>query len=178
MNKAKEILNAGGIGVLATDTLYGIVGQAVKPGTVQRIYDVKERNPTKPFIILVSSLKDLKLFDVLLDQRMRESIDKYWPGPVSIILPCKNPDYEYLHRGTDTLAFRMPAKHELIKLLEFTGPLVAPSANPEGLEPASDVEAAIAYFGDSVDFYQSGTVNLKPSKVIKLTDKGEEVIRP
>jgi len=177
MNRVAEILQRGGIGVIATDTLYGVVGQALKRDAVERIYKVKKRTPTKPFIILISDIEDLKLFDVKIDQSMQASLKEYWPGPVSIILDCINPNFEYLHRGTYTLAFRMPAKLELAKLLKTTGPLVAPSANPEGLNPAQDINEAKAYFGDEVDFYQEGVVNLKPSKIIRITSEGIEVIR-
>ncbi len=178
MSKIEDILQQGGIGILATDTLYGIVGQALNRETVERIYGVKKRTPTKPFIIMVSDIKDLSLFHVDIDHTMQESIDKYWPGPVSIILTCDNPEFEYLHRGTNSLAFRMPAKPKLRELIAKTGPLVAPSANPEGLEPAQTIDHARAYFHDEVDFYEEGLVNTKPSKIIKLTSDGEEVIRP
>lgn len=178
MNTYAEILQNGGIGIIATDTLYGIVGQALKRDTVERIYEVKKRTPTKPFIILISSVDDLELFDITLSKSIREKIQVYWPGPVSIILDCPNPRFEYLHRGTNTLAFRLPAKEGLRKLLSGTGPLVAPSANPEGLAPARTIEEAKVYFGDSVDFYLEGSVNMQPSKIIQITDRGEEVIRP
>jgi L-threonylcarbamoyladenylate synthase len=177
MNKAAEIVSAGGIGVIATDTIYGIVGQALRRDTVERIYKVKKRTPTKPFIILISDAKDLKLFSITIDQAIQTSLETYWPGPVSIILECHTSELEYLHRGTNSLAFRMPAKPELVELLQLTGPLVAPSANPEGLTPAKDIAEARIYFGEEVDFYQEGSINLKPSKIIKITKDGIEVIR-
>ena len=173
-----EILKDGGIGIVATDTIYGIVGQALNKSTVERIYKVKKRTPTKPFIILISSLSDLESFAIKIDERTKTILNSYWPGPVSVILDCTNDDFEYLHRGTHTLAFRMPAKPELHELIHITGPLVAPSANPEGLEPAVDIAAAIAYFDSTVDFYQEGIVTTKPSRIVRITDAGEEVIRP
>jgi L-threonylcarbamoyladenylate synthase len=173
-----DILKTGGIGVAATDTLYGIVGQALNHDTVERIYDVKKRTPSKPFIILISEVADLELFDITLSESMREKIRTYWPGPVSIVLDCANPDLEYLHRGTNTLAFRLPAKEDLRKLLSATGPLVAPSANPEGMTPAVDIETAKKYFGSEVDFYSEGTVSARPSTIIRITPSGEQILRP
>ncbi|MDB5167183.1 MAG: Sua5/YciO/YrdC/YwlC family protein [Candidatus Saccharibacteria bacterium] len=178
MDKNIEILKNGGIGVIATDTIYGIVGQALNRNTVARIYKVKKRSPSKPFIILINTLSDLNSFNVEISEQTKAILNSYWPGPVSIILDCHATDFEYLHRGTNTLAFRMPAKAELIEIIEQTGPLVAPSANPEGLDPAVDITAAKAYFTTTVDFYQEGTVNTKPSRIVKITDKGEEIIRP
>lgn len=177
MNKNAQILKNGGIGVIATDTIYGIVGQALNQGTVERIYAVKKRTPSKPFIILISALDDLLSFDINLNDIIKTSIERYWPGPVSIILECDNPNFAYLHRGTKSLAFRMPSKPELQDLLKQTGPLVAPSANPESLVPATTVTEARKYFGDTVDFYAEGAVGGKASKIIKITDTGEEIIR-
>lgn len=174
---ASSMLKNGGIGILATDTLYGVVGQALNQAAVERIYTVKKRTPTKPFIILISDIADLALFHIVLTPEMKTNLEQYWPGPVSVILECPEQGFAYLHRDTHTLAFRLPAKPELISLIRTTGPLVAPSANPEGLTPAPTIDAARAYFGDTVDFYVSGLVSDKPSKIIKITEDGVEVLR-
>ncbi|CAN5367512.1 L-threonylcarbamoyladenylate synthase [soil metagenome] len=173
-----EILQNGGIGIIATDTIYGIVGQALRRKTVDRIYNVKKRTPTKPFIILISKIADLEKFSIHLTEFSKSAVERYWPGPVSIILDCTNPDLEYLHRGTNSLAFRMPADESLQSLISRSGPLVAPSANPEGLTPAQTIDEAKSYFGNSVDFYVEGTVSSKPSRIIKITNDSEEIIRP
>ncbi len=172
-----DVLKKGGVGIIATDTIYGIVGQALNHDTVQRIYDVKKRTPTKPFIILISSFVDLEKFSVKLSAFSQRAVEKYWPGPVSIILDCFDPDFKYLHRGTNSLAFRMPADETLRLVISQSGPLVAPSANPEGLPPAQTIDEARSYFDNSVDFYVQGTVHAKPSKIVKITNDNEEVIR-
>ena len=103
---------------------------------------------------------------------------EYWPGPVSIILPCKEGKLEYLHRGSGGIAFRMPAKKEVVAFLKKTGPIVAPSANPEGMSPAYSVESAREYFGDKVDFYiNGGQLGSFPSRLIRLKDGKAEDIR-
>ena len=70
MEKAVKILKEGGIGVLGTDTLYGLVGLALSPKAVERIYKIKERDTAKPLIILISSWEDLKLFKVKADKKL------------------------------------------------------------------------------------------------------------
>ena len=107
-----------------------------------------------------------------------ENIKKFWPGPVSVILPCPLKKFEYLHRGQNTLAFRLPKKKALIKILKKTGPLVAPSANPENLLPAQNIKEAKKYFGGNVDFYLKGTGSKnKPSTIIKIIGNNTEIIR-
>jgi L-threonylcarbamoyladenylate synthase len=177
INKVINILKSGGIGIVATDTIYGIVGQALNKATVERIYTLKERQPSKPFIILIDSFADIELFGIKFSSKERDQIMQFWPGPVSIILRCDNDIFSYLHRGGNTLAFRMPVKDSLRKLIQSTGPLVAPSANPEGKLPADTIKQSKIYFGDNVDFYQSGKTTNRPSKIIQIIEGEIIVIR-
>ena len=174
MTSVVNILKSGGIGILPTDTVYGLVGLALNQNVVERIYQVKTRQPDKPFIILVSSIDDLKLFGISPVDNLKD----FWPGPVSIILPCDNEKFAYLHRGTNSLAFRLPDKSELIDILAQTGPLVAPSANPEGQESAKTASEAKEYFGDLVDFYvDAGEITAEPSTLIKVDNGSVTVLR-
>lgn len=177
MEKYADILASDGIGIIATDTIYGVIGKALNKGAVERIYMLKRRTPTKPFIILISEIEDISCFGIDIDSSLKKKLESYWPGPISIILDCPCDEFEYLHRGTHTLAFRLPAKTELQKLIARTGPLVAPSANPEGLLPAQSIDEAKIYFHEDVDFYQSGNVSDRPSKIIKIVNDTVEIIR-
>jgi L-threonylcarbamoyladenylate synthase len=173
-----HILKNGGIGVLPTDTLYGIVGQALSREAVERIYQVRKRSPGKPLIILIGSAADLGLFGISSKNGPGLVAQRFWPGKVSVIVPCDKPEFEYLHRGTKTLAFRLPEKKELIELLKETGPLVAPSANLEGEMPPLTAREAKKYFGDEVDFYvDEGLVQSEPSTIIQITGHKILIIR-
>jgi len=176
--KAIQILQNGGVGVLPTDTLYGVVGSAFSKKAVSKIYKLKKRNPKKPPIILISSVSDLLLFKVKVDAKLKKMLTRLWPGKVSVILPCRLKKYTYLHRGTKTLAFRVPASIEVRKLLKKTGPLIAPSANPEGKKPAVSINQARKYFDDAADFYVGGGKrSLKPSTLIAIRNNKIQLIR-
>lgn len=176
--KIMEILKGGGVGVLPTDTIYGLVGQALNKKTVERIYRLKRRKPDKPLIILIGELADLDKFGVKIEKKTKEFLKKYWPGAVSVILPCKKKEFVYLHRWTQTLAFRLPSKSSLRKLLKETGPLVAPSANPEGLPPARTIKEAKEYFGKEIDFYWGkGEAEGLPSTLVKIEEGELEILR-
>lgn len=175
--KIQKILSSDGVGVLPTDTLYGLVGSALSRNAVLRIYKLKKRNSRKPLIILISSFRDLARFGVKPDAKTKKILQKAWPGKVSVILPCRNEKFRYLHRGTNTLAFRLPAEKHLRVLLSKTGPLVAPSVNPEGKPPARTIREAKKYFGDAVDFYvDGGALRSLPSTLIKIQN-GHIVVR-
>lgn len=174
-----RILKRGGIGVLATDTIYGIVGSALKPKTVERIYRLRKRNRRKPFIVLIASRRDLGRFGVRPDRRTAAILSRFWPGPVSIVLPCPSKKFAYLHRGTNAIAFRVPKPARLRALLWRTGPLVAPSANPEAEPPARTIAEARQYFARRADFYaDAGKRSSKPSTLIRIANGAIEILRP
>ncbi len=166
------------VGVIPTDTLYGLVGSAFSPAAVEKIYRLKKRDPKKPLIVLIGDWQDLEKFGVKISATDKKILEKYWPGPTSIILPVIGNDFEYLHRGTQTIAFRWPKDKRLLKILKKTGPLVAPSANPEGLPPATTIAEAKKYFGDQVSFCENGgTLTGLPSTLIKLENGKIEILR-
>lgn len=171
-NEIVSILKSGGTGIIPTDTIYGIVGSALLPRTVERIYKIRRRNLQKPMIILLSSMSDIKLFGIVLGKTAKMMLNR---NRTSVILQSRSKKFRYLDRGLRTLAFRLPKNKSLRNFISKTGPLVAPSANPENLPPAKNIEEAKKYFGDKVDFYiDGGIIKGKPSTLIEI--KGEKVV--
>jgi len=179
INEIGNNLKQGGIGIIPTDTIYGIVGSALNPETIERIYELRKREKNKPMIILLSSLKDLERFEVRLSEKQEEFLIKNWPNSLSVVLRCESEKFKYLHRGKNSLAFRIPKDKFLLDLLSLSGPLVAPSANFEGEKPSEIIDQAINYFGKNVDFYiDGGKLVSTPSTLIKLNgDASFEIIR-
>jgi L-threonylcarbamoyladenylate synthase len=178
--KAKEIIENGGVVVLPTDTLYGIVGKAESKKAVAKIYKIKARDMNKPFIVLITSYKDLDLFGVKVEKWQEKFLQKFWPGKVSVILLCLSKKFEYLHRGTKSIAFRMISKrnNNLFNLINSVGPLVAPSANIEGGKPAETIQEVQNYFSDKVSLYiNDGKKNVEPSTLVRLEDNNWVVLR-
>lgn len=164
-------LNDGLIGIIRTDTLYGVLARAANERAVNRVYDLKHRSEAKSPIVLISSIDDL--FDVA-DDATRILLDSVWPGPVSVIVPSTQAPV-WIRRDNNSVAYRMPADENLLKLLKQTGPLIAPSANPEGLAPAMDIDGAKNYFGEAADFYvDTGRVtDATPSQLLLIKPDGE-----
>lgn len=166
-------LTSGGLVVLPSDTQYGIVCQAASQDAVERVYAARGRTPTKPCVVLAASLEQLLDLEGL-DRNTLLMAERYWPGPVSVVVPCKKSFWPHIHRGSATIAVRVPDNSALLNLLESTGPLLAPSANKEGEEPAETVAQAAAVFGDLVDIYVDGGLKEKvlPSTVIRFDEDG------
>lgn len=168
-------LRRGGTVVLRTDTIYGIVARADDEDAVARLYQIRSRTPTKKAILLIASTEQMyDTYDTELYQRLLE----FWPGPNSIELPSKLAP-AWLTRNTGCLSYRMPAHDDLRTLVAKIGPLIAPSANPEGKTPARSIDEAIEYFGDMVDVYVDGGVvgDVEPSRLYRLTPDGAERLR-
>lgn len=178
LDHAARILLNGGVVVMPSDTIYGIFGRADIKETVERIRKIKGRDTDQAFIVLCSDPQSI-IDDFSVDQDTVQRATKYWPGPISIILTpgSKRPE---IQGDLEGIAFRIPKNETIQSLLESTGPLVAPSANPRALPPAKNIDEAKQYFGDMVDYYVDGGVieNVKPSRVIKInTDNSVQIIR-
>jgi len=154
-----EILLSGGVVVMPTDTIYGLVGSALNKETVEGIYKLKKRAPEKKCIILIGDWNETKKFGIGSSEFKILKTEE----PTSFIL--------------EDTAFRLPQKKEFRDFLLKTGPLIAPSANTEGLNPAENITQAKKYFGDSVDLYIDGGERIgKSSRLIQLHKDGSTTI--
>jgi L-threonylcarbamoyladenylate synthase len=174
-NQIVTKLAAGAVGVLPTDTLYGLVCNAKNQAAVTRLYKLKEREQ-KPGTVIAASVEQLEALG--LKHRYVKAVEEYWPGSISVIIPC-GPELNYLHQGKWSLAVRIPGDEKLRALLQKSGPLLTSSANITGLQPAGTVAEARAYFGDNVDFYADGgdLTGRAPSTIIRILDDAIEVVR-
>jgi len=171
------LLKNGAIGVIPTDTVYGVVTPLFQESSVARIYTLKGRDQNKPVgTILIS---DPLQISRVTDQDSLTKAQQYWPGPVSVVLPVSH-ELSYSHKGLNSLAFRIPNDQALQNLVAKTGPLATSSANPAGQQPANTIEEAQSYFGNEVDFYVDGgdLSYSKASKIVRFDEQGNtEVIR-
>ena len=173
---AKQLLQPGTVGVIPTDTLYGVVARAVDTAAVKRLYEIKQREG-KPGTIIAATLD--QLVNLGISRRYLKAVEQFWPGAVSVVVPCGE-SLAYLHQGKGSLAVRIPADEALLELLQQTGPLLTSSANQPGEAPANNLTEAKAYFNDEVDFYIDGgdLSGHQPSTVLRIVDYAIEILRP
>lgn len=174
IDQATSLLLTGKVGVMPTDTVYGLITTASNPQSVERFYSLKQREQ-KPGTLIAASTDQLLALGV--DQSELDLVSKWWPNPLSAVLTVHSNDY--LHQGVGTLAMRVVANPEIRRLLESTGPLITSSANQPGEPPATTIQEAIGYFGESVDFYVDGgeITGALPSTIIRPTPDGIEILR-
>ena len=181
-NLNKKILSRnlkdGKIAVIPTDTIYGLSTSAFLKESIEKIYLIKKRDPKKPLIILLSKISDLALFNIKINTLDKKILKKYWPGKTSIILPCLEEKFHYLHRGQKKLAFRLPKNDLLSEIIKFSGPIVSTSANPEALPPAKTIKEAKEYFGKKIDIYiNGGKLENPPSTLIEIKNGELKTLR-
>lgn len=168
-------IKAGAVGVLPTDTVYGLVCSAYSEQSVQRLYQLKSRE-MKPGTLVAANID--QLVQLGIPRRYLTAVEQYWPGPVSIVVPLglKLP---YLHQGKGSIAIRVPSDVQFNRLIEQTGPLLTSSANQPGQPPATTEAEARHYFSDSADFYVDGgnLTGKQPSTIIRVVDDAVEVLR-
>jgi tRNA threonylcarbamoyl adenosine modification protein (Sua5/YciO/YrdC/YwlC family) len=171
------ILEKGGVGVLPTETIYGLAGRADSPDVVARITELKRGDGRyKPGTVIAASVDQLRSLGVDADTLGR--VAHLWPNSLSIELPL-SPTMEYLYQEGPHRAFRVIADPKLTALLEQTGPLITSSANIHGEPTANTVQEAQNYFGNHVDFYVDGgdLSGRQPSTVARLEGDRLVVVR-
>lgn len=174
--KLVSALKQGHVGVMPTDTVYGIVCIARNEAAVTRLYAAKHREH-KPGTVIAASPEQIIALGIPV--KIVNTVKHVWPNPISVVLPCDDHLF-YLHQGLNSLAIRIPANEALRKLLEETGPLLTSSANQPGEIPASNMQEAQMYFGHTVDFYVDGRTSSTPvpSTVVRLDADGRlEILR-
>lgn len=161
---AAQIINAGGVIVVPTDTVYGVACDPFNEAAVAKIYQLKRRPRTKALQILMSSVSDLEKLGLYLPNPLDVLAEKFLPGGYSPIARAKKDSVatrlatlckadESSEQSQATQGVRVPDCPELVKILRVTGPLAASSANRSGNESADSVEEAFAAFGDEIPLY-------------------------
>jgi L-threonylcarbamoyladenylate synthase len=171
-----KLQSNGAVGIIPTDTVYGVVARAADERAVSRLYALKAREH-KPGTLIAADLDQLEALG--LKHRYLKAVEQYWPGAISVIIPASDPKLAYLHQGKLALAVRIPKDAALQKLLKATGPLLTSSANPPSKPTAVTIKQARDYFGGKVDFYIDGgdLSDREPSTIIRIVDDAVEVLR-
>ncbi len=165
IKKAAEVLKKGGVVVFPTDTVVGVGCLFDNQKAINRIYQIKKR-PKIPMPVLISSLDQLEVVKSRLTPTAEKLIKKYWPGPLTIVLPSNG----------KTVAVRMPNYKPVLQLIDLVGkPIIGTSANFHGQGAVGSVEDLDEEFKQQVDFVMSGECNLqKESTVVDCT--GEKIV--
>ncbi|HTW63425.1 MAG TPA: L-threonylcarbamoyladenylate synthase [Bryobacteraceae bacterium] len=131
LNKAAELIRAGELVAFPTETVYGLGANALDPAAIERIYAAKGRPATSPLIVHVASIEMARSLVLEWPERAEKLAAKFWPGPLTLVLPKQPHVPDRLTAGLNTVGVRMPAHPIALALIREAGvPIAAPSANP------------------------------------------------
>ena len=164
LDELAAVLNAGGVALLPTDTIYGLHAAAANDRAVARIAAIKDRPGDKPFVIIAASIDQLRARGVAVP----ELLETIWPAPLTAILTS----------GETTIAARVPDLAWLRALLTRTGPLVSTSANRSGEAPITSPEMVTSDINNDLDaLLDQGPREGKPSTIVDFTGSEPRLIR-
>jgi L-threonylcarbamoyladenylate synthase len=130
---AAQIIKDGGLVAFPTETVYGLGANALNPDAVAKIFSEKERPSFDPLIVHIALISDLQLLTNCVDERVYKLAEKFWPGPLTIVLPKRDIVPDIVTSGLPTVGIRMPNNKIALELIKSSGyPIAAPSANKFG----------------------------------------------
>jgi L-threonylcarbamoyladenylate synthase len=133
IEEAARIIKAGGLVAFPTETVYGLGANALDPIAVAKIFALKERPSFDPLIVHIASFDDMAIVTDEPTDAARKLAEKFWPGPLTIVLPKSSLIPDLVSSGLPTVAVRMPGNEIALRLIAASGcPLAAPSANKFG----------------------------------------------
>jgi L-threonylcarbamoyladenylate synthase len=181
IHRAAEILKEGGLVAFPTETVYGLGANALDERAVARIFEVKGRPRFDPLIVHVA---DRAWIPRLVDEwpaRAQLLADRFWPGPLTLVLPKTGIVPDLVTAGCDTVAIRIPDHAVALAILRATdSPVAAPSANPFGRISPTTADHVRDQLGDKIDLILDGgpcRVGVE-STVLQLTSRGATLLRP
>ena len=178
---AAEILRRGGLVAFPTETVYGLGADALNADAVKQIFVAKGRPLDNPMIVHIASVADLKTLTTHVPEEAEQLMEKFWPGPLTLILHKSPVVPDDVTGGLDTVAVRMPQNKIALALIKALGhPIAAPSANLSGRPSGTTAGHVLQDFAGKIEMILDGgpvTVGVE-STVLDLSQKPPAILRP
>src|SRR4030042_3693911 len=175
-----DMLKKGGIIAYPTETFYGLGVKFDMEDSLKKLYDIKQRPEEKAMPLIIGNKELLTVITASMNKTAVSLMDRFWPGPLTLIFLEKENLSEYITAGTHKDAVRIPGESFALYLAKNANfPITATSANPSGIPPARDAETVIRYFGDRIDLIIDGgpTSGELPSTIVNVTEREMKILR-
>ncbi len=157
INEAAGIIKLGGLVAFPTETVYGLGADGINPIAAAKIFEAKKRPAFNPLILHIAEKSWIKKFTDYNDERIDKLINKFWPGPLTFVLPKTNNVPDIITSGNPTVAIRMPNHKVALELIKTSNtPIAAPSANKFGHLSPTDAQHVVKSLGNKVDIILDG----------------------
>ena len=175
-----SILNDGGVVALPTDTVYGLAARLDRPTAVAALFAIKERPETVALPVFVRGVDDVNAIGGRLTPSARTLTHAFWPGALTVIVPCLSELARLVGSTTATVGVRCPNDDAVQELLALTGPLVVTSANEHGAPPCTSATAVVDTLGGRASLaavWDGGIRDGAVSTVVRCEEQGYAVVR-
>lgn len=179
--RAAQIIRSGGLVAFPTETVYGLGADALNEDAVRKIFIAKERPFDDPLIVHIADAQQLLLLARHIPQRAWELVKKFWPGPLTLVLPKTERVPAVTTGGLETVAVRMPGHPIARQLIELSGcPIAAPSANRFGRPSPTTAQHVLEDLDGRIELILDGgpTPIGVESTVLDLTQDPPMILRP
>lgn len=179
-DEAAEIIKTGGLVAVPTETVYGLAGNGLDEEAVKQIYEVKGRPQVKPLSLMVPGAEAMDRYCEDVPQGARLLAERFWPGPLTIVLKAKDFIPSIVLAGGDTVGLRCPDHPMTLELLKKAGvPFAAPSANPSGEESPKTAQKVWDYFSGKIEgIIDGGECGIgRESTIISMAQKPYRLLR-
>ncbi len=181
IDEAAAVLRRGGLVAFPTETVYGLGADAFNPRAVARVFEVKARPSFDPLIVHLADAADLARVSPTDDPRVDALAARFWPGPLTLVLPRRPEVPDLVTSGLDTVGVRVPAHSAARALIAASGtPVAAPSANPFGYVSPTTAAHVAELLGAAVDLVLDGgpcRVGVE-STILSLAPGTPAILRP
>ena len=181
ITEAAELIRQGALVAVPTETVYGLAGSGFNESAVERIYEVKGRPEVKPLSLMVPGPEAFEKCCTEVPEAARVLAERFWPGPLTIVLPAREEIPSVVLAGGNTVGLRCPDHPLTLRLLrECALPLAAPSANPSGAPSPKTAQEVLGYFNGKIDaVIDGGECGIgTESTIITLAEKPFKILRP
>ena len=177
IDKIVEIINSSGLVISPTDTVYGIMGDALNKESIKNIYDVKHRDYKKPLILLMSSIDMIKEYTLDISEDEMNLMKKFYPGCMTLLLRRNSKVDDMICNNGEYVGVRIPDNKDLLSIIEKLGrPVFSTSCNISGNDVVRSVDEIDEEIISKVDYiYDGGYIDSVSSTVVRI-DNGEVVI--
>jgi len=177
IEKASQIIKQGGIAIFPTDTVYGIGCDPYNINSVKKIYDIKSRDKSKPFPVLAYS-REVAEQIAYFDKFTRKIVDKFWPGPLTVIVKITDDKLKESLNLYNKIAIRVPDHKCILELLKKCDFIVGTSANVSGNTSFTNSEECFKNIDNYDIFVDGGTITSKgESTIIEIENGDIKIIR-
>lgn len=179
IDKICDVINNKGLVITPTDTVYGIMADAMDEDAIRGVYNIKKRGYNKPLIILVDSFEMLSQYTEEISEMERKLMNRFWPGLVTFILKKNDKISDLITAGNNTVGVRIPDNKELLEIIRrLNRPVVSTSANITETPVITSIEMLEEDIIDNIDYIEDGGyLDNQSSTIVKINDNELVILR-